>query len=195
MNNSLIFGLGNPGKDYEATRHNIGFMAIEALAKKHAIAGKGESKFNAIVGQGRLGSHKILIAQPTTFMNKSGEALQKITAFYKIPQEAILVAYDDVDLPLGKMRFRPEGSAGTHNGMKSVIQCMGTNTIARLRLGVGSPHPEWDLADYVLSQFTPEEGPVLDKVIAAAVEAIEAWVCDGTETAMNRFNGLNLGPV
>ncbi len=193
-NDLLVVGLGNPGPQYAGTRHNIGFICIEALARKLGITGKGETRFNAIMGQARQTDRKLFLAQPLTYMNLSGQALQKIQQFYKIPTQNVLILYDDIDLPFGKIRFRPNGSAGTHNGMKSVIQVSGTQTIARLRIGVGSPPPQWELKDYVLANFTPEEQAHLDKLATVCAEAALYWAEYGTEKAMNRYNSQTIVP-
>jgi PTH1 family peptidyl-tRNA hydrolase len=189
----LIVGLGNPGRQYEATRHNIGFMAVEALAKRAGITGKTEAKFNAIVGLGRHGAHQLIIAQPLTFMNLSGEAVVKILNYYDLPSERLLVVYDDAALPFGRIRIRPAGSDAGQKGMRSIIQSLGGNkTIARLRLGIGGPPAKLAMPDFVLSRFDAEEQKDLPRIIDTALECIETWMDSDTETAMTRYNGLIL---
>lgn len=184
----LLVGLGNPGTEYTGTRHNIGFMCLETLASRHGIQGKSHPRFRAMLGQGRIGSVPVLLAQPLTYMNLSGESVQAIRAFYKIADADILIIYDDTALPFGRVRFRPDGSAGSHNGMKSIIQYLGTQTIPRLRVGVGEPPPQWALRDYVLGQFTPEEQAQLPHFTAQCADAMACWLSRGMEPAMNTFN-------
>ncbi len=186
----LIVGLGNPGKPYEDTRHNIGFRCIQGLAERYGITGKQETKMKALVGKGTIRDQRVYLVQPTTFMNLSGEAVARVAQYYKIPLENSLILYDDVDLPLGRIRFRPEGSAGTHNGMKSVIARMGSAQIPRLRIGIGQVGI--DLADYVLSQFTPEEEPLVREVVDMAVQSCIDWLLHGMTFAMNQYNARAL---
>ncbi len=188
----LIVGLGNPDSQYAGTRHNIGFMCVENLAQKHHINGKTERKMEAIVGLGTIEGKKGLIAQPLTYMNLSGNAVIRLVQFYKIPLNQILIAYDDTALPFGKIRLRAEGSAGSHNGMKSVLEVLGKQNIPRLRIGIGNPPPKWDLADFVLAPFTPEEQAELPKIVEASVKAIELWIKEGPEKAMTHFNSLEI---
>jgi peptidyl-tRNA hydrolase, PTH1 family len=190
----LIVGLGNPGEKYGGTRHNVGFMCLESLASRYDIRGKGETKMNAIVGRGKVDHQKVILAQSLTYMNLSGESVARLQHFYKIPVEQTLIVLDDIDIPFGKIRFRPEGSAGSHNGMKSVIQCLGTQSIPRLRVGIGSPPPEWDLADFVLASFTPEEQAQLPQIIKTCTDALAFWVRHGTEKSMNKYNSLEIVP-
>ena len=188
----LIVGLGNPGKEYEQTRHNVGFMAVEKLAKDYGISGKGETKFNAIVGVGRIGSQPVVLAQPLTYMNLSGEATSKLLAFYKIPAEHMLVIYDDAALPFGKLRVRGSGSSGGQNGMKSIIKHLGgSEQFPRLRIGIGEG-THAPLRDHVLSKFSKDEQPHLENVLYAAGKAVETILHEGVEPAMTRYNGLNL---
>lgn len=171
----IIVGLGNPGTKYAKTRHNVGFMVIDTLAgKAKAEDWKEEKKFNALTSQITLKDEKVLLVKPLTMMNLSGEAVSKILNFYKEPLENLTVIYDDLDLQVGKLRIRPEGSAGTHNGMKSLIQHLGTENFRRIRIGtesrgVTSPK-EQDTTSYVLSNFTKEEEPLIKKAIAEAIE-------------------------
>lgn len=188
----LIVGLGNPGTRYEGTRHNIGFRCTHALADKYGLKGKSETRFKSLVSIGEIEGRKGIIAQPVTYMNLSGEAVLALTQFYKIPLESVLVVVDDTALPFGKVRFRQQGSAGSHNGLKSIIQCLGSQAFPRLRVGVGDPPPGWDLADYVLARFTPEEQAALEKIVPITVETLTYWVTHDTEQAMNRYNSMEL---
>lgn len=191
----LIAGLGNPGSQYEKTRHNVGFMAIHHLAAFAGIQGKRESRFDAIVGSGALFGHPVILAEPLTFMNLSGNALSKILHYYKIEPEQLLVIYDDTALPFGKIRIRPSGSAGGHNGMKSIIQMLGgDDKFPRLRIGIGAPHGQRSLHDHVLSKFTPEETQDLEKILTISGQAIERIMSAGVESAMTGFNGLEILP-
>ncbi len=187
----LIAGLGNPGKEYEKTRHNIGFMVIEHLSRQTGISGKNEGKFNAMVGTGHLAGQPIILVQPLTYMNKSGEAIGKLMKFYKVAPERLLVIYDDVALPFGKLRVRPSGSAGGHNGMKSIIQHLGGNDcFPRLRIGIGEGVAP--LHHHVLSKFTPDEQNRLEELLSLSAQAVETLIQEGVEAAMNRYNGLDL---
>ncbi len=189
----LIVGLGNPGKQYESTRHNIGFAVVEALAQKAGITAKTESKFNALVGSGRYAGHKLILAQPLTFMNLSGEAVSRLLRYYGLSPEQLLVVYDDVALPFGKIRIRPGGSDAGQKGMKSIISCLGGDQqFPRLRVGVGAPPAKMALPDYVLGKFVPAERQDLPKILDASIEAIEVWLDQGVEPAMTRFNGLSI---
>ena len=189
----LIVGLGNPGKQYEATRHNIGFAVLEALARQAGITAKTESKFNALVGSGRHAGQKLILAQPLTFMNLSGEAVSKLLRYYDIPTEQLLVVYDDVALPFGKIRIRPGGSDAGQKGMKSIITCLGGDQkFPRLRVGVGAPPAKMALPDYVLGKFVEAERQDLPKILDASIEAIEYWLNHGVEPTMTRYNGLSI---
>jgi PTH1 family peptidyl-tRNA hydrolase len=189
----LIVGLGNPGKQYEATRHNIGFTVLEAFARKAGISGKTESRFSALVGSGRHGGHKLILAQPLTFMNLSGESVAKLLRYYDIPLEQLFVVYDDVALPFGKIRLRPSGSDAGQKGMKSIISCLGGDpNFPRLRMGVGAPPAKMALPDYVLGKFVEAERQDLPKIIDTAIAAIECWLDNGIEPAMTRYNGLSI---
>lgn len=191
----LIVGLGNPGKQYEATRHNIGFMVLEALSRRAGILGKSESRFKAMVGLGRLGSYSVILAQPLTYMNLSGEAVLKLMNYYDVPPERLLVIYDEAALPFGKIRVRPGGSDAGQKGVRSIIQQLGGNQqFARLRVGIGSPPPPMALPDFVLSKFAPEEQKHLPEIIDAALDAVESWTSAGVEETMTRYNGRLLLP-
>jgi PTH1 family peptidyl-tRNA hydrolase len=187
-----IVGLGNPGDEYRGTRHNVGFEVVNELAKRwNAKLKKWRSTADVAVIKDRA----VVLVEPRTFMNNSGQAVQAVMAFHKILPADVLVIVDEVQLPLGKLRLRPSGSAGGHNGLKSVIEHVGRD-FPRLRIGVERGHPEWDLSDRVLSKFPPSERDVVDRAIARAADAVETYVTDGLHLAMNRFNvaGDNLQP-
>jgi len=183
----LIVGLGNPGRDYAGTRHNVGFEAIQKLAYDHNID-INRAKFRAHFGEGRIGSQRVLLARPQTFMNLSGEAVRDIMAFHKIPQEDIIIIYDDVSLDPGSIRVRESGSAGGHNGIKNLLYHLESDEFLRVRIGVGEKPKGWDLADYVLSKFRPSELEDIITGISLATEAVELILSQGAKTAMNRFN-------
>jgi len=190
MRTTLIVGLGNPGTQYEGTRHNIGFTAIEALSRQFNIAGKADKKFQAIVGIGKVGENRVILAQPTTYMNLSGQAVQKLLAYYDIPLLDLLVIYDEAALPFGRLRFRPSGSDAGQKGMRSIQQSLGgCQDIPRLRVGIGSPTPPMAMADYVLARFLPSERENLDDLLSMMQKAVETWLTDGMQIAMERFNG------
>jgi PTH1 family peptidyl-tRNA hydrolase len=189
----LIVGLGNPGREYENTRHNVGFMAITAIAEACGITGKNEGKFNAMVGTGQFADHPVLLAQPLTFMNLSGQAVGSLMRYYKIPPERLLVIYDDAALPFGKIRVRPEGSSGGQKGVQSIIQTLGGNqTFARVRVGIGAPEGQKPLHAHVLSPFFPEEQEHLKALLFEITAACRMILTRGIEPAMNRYNGKAL---
>jgi len=188
----IIVGLGNPGEKYKNTRHNTGFMVTEALASKHGISGKFNSRFNAIIGKGVIKDTEVLIVQPLTFMNLSGEAVSKILSWIKPDIKDLFVVFDDVSLDIGKIRFREDGSAGGHNGIKSIISCCGGQNFSRLKIGIG-PNPGESLwASYVLEKFTAEESEILKKIIPLSVEAIEDYLFMGINFAQNKYNGIDV---
>ena len=182
-----IIGLGNPGREYERNRHNIGFQVIDLLAEKHGMR-FDQRKFRALLAKGRILGHDVILAKPLTFMNSSGEAVGPLAHFYKIEPQDILVIADDLDIPQGRIRLRPMGSSGGHNGLKSIILHLGTEDFSRARIGIGRPPGSMDPADYVLQDFTQDEEAVMTKVRGRAVEAIETWLEEGIEAAMNKFN-------
>lgn len=188
----IIAGLGNPGDKYKNTRHNIGFMATEAFASKHNISGKLNSKFNAIVGKGLINGEEIIIVQPLTFMNLSGEAISKVINWYKADISELLVVFDDISLDLGKIRFRPSGSAGSHNGIKSIISCCGGQNFSRIKIGIGPNPGEHLWASYVLEKFSAEESEILKKIIPFTAEAIENYLLKGINFAQNKYNGIDI---
>jgi PTH1 family peptidyl-tRNA hydrolase len=179
-----IVGLGNPGDAYAATRHNVGFEVIDELARRWQVTLK---KWRRVAVLAIAKERDTLLMEPTTFMNLSGEAVLGVGSFYKVDPSDWLVVVDDVNLPLGRIRMRKMGSAGGHNGLKSVIQHIGSD-FARLRIGVGRGDPKWDLADHVLARFEPEERRAVEEAIGRAADAVEMFVAQGVEPAMNRFN-------
>lgn len=184
----LIVGLGNPGEKYENTRHNVGFMTIDELAERKRIPVQ-KLKYRALTNTAELGGTKVLLMKPVTYMNLSGEAVGEAARFYKIPPERVLVVSDDVSLPLGKLRIRKSGSAGGHNGLKSIIQHLGGEEFPRLKVGVGGkPHPDYDMADWVLSKFAGEDKKTIDEAVKRAADAIEYYLQYGPDKAMGRFN-------
>ena len=184
----IIAGLGNPGVAYENTRHNAGFLAIDALEKKYSFT-PNEHKFNAICNRAVIGGKSCLIMRPQTFMNKSGEAVSDAMDFYEIDPKNIIVIFDDISLDVGAMRIKRKGSAGGHNGIKSIIALCGTQDFPRVKIGIGAkPHPDYDLADWVLSRFSDEDMKKLSEVFDHTAEAVELIVKGETGEAMNRFN-------
>jgi PTH1 family peptidyl-tRNA hydrolase len=191
----LIVGLGNPGAKYEQTRHNIGFMAIDKLAKTWQIGLSENKKFQGLFGEGLGPTGKIRLLKPTTYMNNSGQAIRAIVDWYKIPPESVLVVYDDMDLPVGKLRLRLSGSAGGQNGMKSAIAHLGTQTFPRLRIGIGSPKSasfNKDAVSHVLGTFSPAEKPLIEDVLELTVDAIEVSLKQGVEKAMSLYNNRSV---
>lgn len=184
----IIVGLGNPGARYVNTRHNIGFDVIDALCAKFDIK-LNKSKCKSVFGEGHINGEKVVAAKPQTFMNLSGEAVSELKSRYKTENSEIIIIYDDVSLPVGKLRVRPKGSAGGHNGIKSVILNLNSDEFPRVKIGVGAPpHPDYDLADYVLGRFGKEEIDALIPVAVRAVGAVEEIIANGCESAMNKFN-------
>ena len=184
----IIAGLGNPGGKYDKTRHNVGFDVIDAIADKYGIALK-KKMFRAHLGSGNIDGHKVILVKPQTFMNSSGEALAPICGYYKVePNERLIVIYDDISLEPGNLRIRAKGSAGGHNGMKSIISCLDTEGFARIKVGVGAKPEGWDLADHVLSRFSTDDRKLVEEAIANATEAAELMLDGRLEEAMNRYN-------
>lgn len=183
----LIVGLGNPGRKYQGTRHNIGFEVIVELMSRHQV-GRPRSKFNAEIAEVAIGEQKTLLMSPLTFMNLSGQSIKAAFDFYKLKLEDVLVICDDWALPVGRLRIRPSGSAGGQKGLADTIQRLGSDNFSRLRIGIGSPPPEWDAVDYVLGQFDELEKPEVRSVIERASRASETWVRNGVQMAMNQFN-------
>ncbi len=184
----LIVGLGNPGEKYAHTRHNVGFDVLTLLAEKLQIP-ITRSKGNALIGEGQYAGEKVVLCQPQTYMNLSGEAVRQLLAWYKLTPDRMMVVYDDIDLPFGWLRIRPNGSAGTHNGMRSIVECIGAVDFPRIRVGIGSKPAQYELADWVLSHYnTPEERQTAYDAYMQAADAAMAWMKSGINTAMNRFN-------
>lgn len=183
----LIVGLGNPGKEYEQTRHNIGFEVVDNIAKEYNIE-ISRQKFKGIYGEGFIEGEKVILLKPTTYMNLSGDSIREVMNFYKITNEQVIVIYDDISLDVGRLRIREKGSAGGHNGIKSIISQLGTDIFPRIKVGVGQPNV--DLVNYVLGKFTKEEMVVLNESIDASTKATVEMIKDDVKTAMNQFNGF-----
>ena len=185
----IIAGLGNPKREYENTRHNVGFDVIDALADKYGIR-VIERKHKALVGRGYIDGMKVVLAKPQTFMNLSGESIREIIDYYKVdPQTELIVVCDDISLDLGQLRIRKKGSAGGHNGIKSIIAHLGSDQFKRVKFGVGDKPKGWDLADWVLGRFPEELYPALREGTKRACEAVECIMTEGIESGMNKFNG------
>ena len=184
----MLVCLGNPGKQYENTRHNIGFMTADALEKKSGVK-INKLRFRALTGEMELGGERVLVLKPQTYMNLSGEAVKLAGGFYKIPPERVLVISDDVSLPLGKLRIRGNGSAGGHNGLKNIIAHLGTDQFPRIKVGVGAPqHPEHEMVDWVIGNFTPAEKKVVEEAVAKVMDAAACLIEKGVNEAQNKFN-------
>jgi PTH1 family peptidyl-tRNA hydrolase len=183
----LIVGLGNPGSRYRGTRHNVGWEVLEHLARRHGICIEEDTGW-AEVGRGEIGPHRVVLARPMTYVNASGMAVQDLKRRYRVKAEDILLIVDDLDLPLGRLRVRPKGSAGGHNGLRSVIEALGTDGFPRMRVGIGRPPEGGEAADHVLTRFTADERELLRDAIDRAAQAVEVAITDGLEVAMNRYN-------
>ena len=184
----LIVGLGNPGDKYENTRHNVGFRALDELAEIARVPVQ-KLKYKALTNTCTIGGVKVLLMKPVTYMNLSGEAVGEAARFFKIPPERVIVFSDDVSLPVGKLRIRTSGSAGGHNGLKSIIQHLGSDKFPRVKIGVGGkPHPDYDMADWVLAKFPAEDKKVIDEMVQKAAKAAEYYIKEGPEKAMGRYN-------
>lgn len=191
----LIVGLGNPEPKYDRTRHNIGFEVIDELAKVWGISLSENRRFNALAGEGRSPFGKIYLLKPLTYMNRSGQAIRAAIDWYKLPPESVLTIYDDMDLPLGRLRLRESGSAGGHNGMKSTIAHLGTQTFPRLRLGIGRPRAvSGETVSHVLGKFAPDEAPTVRDLLRLSVETIERSLKDGVPKAASLYNNRNVAP-
>jgi PTH1 family peptidyl-tRNA hydrolase len=183
----LIVGLGNVGRKYDQTRHNVGFEVLDRLAERFGD-GQGKDKFDGRLMEARIGSERVQLLWPHTFMNLSGQSVRPALDFYKLEPADLLVVCDDFNLPLGKLRFRREGSAGGQNGLADIIRRLGTEEFSRLRVGIGPVPDNWNAADFVLGKFTAAEKDTVNEVIARAADGAECWVTDGVEAGMNRFN-------
>lgn len=185
----LVVGLGNPGKKYENTRHNTGFLVMDTLCREHGVS-CDRSRFRALTGEAVLGGKRVLLLKPQTFMNLSGEAVREAAAFYKIPPERVLVIFDDISLPVGTLRIRAKGSAGGQNGVKNIIAQLGSEQFPRIKVGIGGkPHPDYDLADWVLSSFRPEEQEAMQDAAKRASAAVSELIEHGVPSAVQKYNG------
>lgn len=184
----IIAGLGNPGREYERTRHNMGFDVLDILIRRHQIPGGG-TKFHAMYGKGQIGPERVILLKPLLYMNASGGPIRAMCEYFKVvPEEGLIVVYDDIDLPPGQLRVRKKGSAGGHNGMKDIIRCLGTQVFTRVKVGVGAKPEGWDLVDHVLGRFSDEEREMVDGAAERAADAVETILSEGADAAMNQFN-------
>jgi PTH1 family peptidyl-tRNA hydrolase len=183
----VVVGLGNPGSRYAGTRHNVGFAVVECLAQSPR-AGRFQSRFQARVAELSEEPHKVLLVQPETFMNLSGRCVRQLVDFYQLPLADLLLVCDDINLPLGKLRFRARGTHGGHNGLRDIQNHLGTTEYARLRIGVGAP-PEDEAVEHVLGRFRAAEVPVIDEAVQTAAQAVVVWIHQGIEVCMNQYNG------
>ena len=183
----MIVGLGNPGNEYAGTRHNVGWMLVDALAE-HLGINEWRSREKGMVAEGRIGSEKILLVKPLTYMNNSGECVGPLMRWYKLEPEDIMVAHDDMDIPLGTIRIRKKGSAGGHNGIKSLLSHIGSVNFGRLRIGIGRPQPGWSVINHVLAKFNDQEQEKIGDAIKQLIPAAECMVLEGPDMAMNKFN-------
>ncbi|NLP23048.1 MAG: aminoacyl-tRNA hydrolase [Syntrophomonadaceae bacterium] len=181
----VIVGLGNPGPRCKDTRHNVGFQTLEELARRHPVQ-RQESRFDAIIAHLQIKQEKVFLLKPLTYMNLSGKAVRALIAYYKIDLKDIIVIYDDMDLPVGNLRIRSAGGTGGHRGMTSLVENLGTREFARIRIGIGRPPHE--AIDWVLGRFSPEEKPLISNAVARAADAVETWIANGIEKAMNEYN-------
>ena len=184
----LIVGLGNPGAEYRLTRHNFGFMVLDALAEHWSVQLK-KIKFQAVFVEDRFKGNKVVLAKPLTFMNESGRSVAPLMRYFKVPSENMLVIHDDLDLPLGTLRIRPSGSSGGQRGIESITKLLGAQEFPRMRLGISRPPGQMEPKDYVLKKFLPNEEELKKIVLRQAIEAIECFIKDGLTSAMNRYNG------
>ena len=183
----VVVGLGNPGSKYAETRHNIGFWSIERIAAEHSIDVSARNKAT-VVGEGVIAERRVVLVRPKTFVNRSGEAAKYLLARYRISSDKLLIIYDDINLPLGKLRLRARGSAGGHNGIRSIIETLGSEEFPRLRIGIGRPPAGQDQISYVIGAMSPEERQVADEMLEMVTQAVSAILTDGIDAAMSRFN-------
>ncbi|MCR3955692.1 MAG: aminoacyl-tRNA hydrolase [Gudongella sp.] len=186
----VIAGLGNPGNKYSGTRHNVGFDVIDRLAQENNIR-VNRLRFKALTGEGFIGTEKVLLLKPSTYMNNSGESIREVMEFYKLEPDKLLVIVDDIDIEFASIRLKKKGSAGSHNGLKSIIYHIQKDNFPRLKIGIGKKPPYYDLADFVLSKFTSDERKLVDQAILKASEAAQEFVRSGIDKAMNEFNIRN----
>jgi PTH1 family peptidyl-tRNA hydrolase len=193
----LIVGLGNPGAEYARTRHNAGFLVVERLAERWQAGWTYEKRFNARVARAERGGLRLLLCEPQTYMNSSGDAVGPLMAFYRLSHGRLLVVVDDADLPLGELRLRPRGSSGGHHGLESIEQHLGTRDFARLRIGIGRTAGAREITGYVLGRFGPAEATTAEQVISVACDQAECWLTAGIQKAMSQFNGtpIDRGPA
>jgi peptidyl-tRNA hydrolase, PTH1 family len=185
----LIVGLGNPGAEYAKTRHNAGFLVVERLAGRWQAGWAYEKRFSARLARAERGEHRVLLCEPQTYMNSSGETVGPLAAFYRVPSGQLLVVVDDADLPLGEIRLRPRGSSAGHHGLESIEQHLGTRDFARLRIGIGRAAGAREITGHVLGRFNSTEAAVADRVLTVACDQVECWLDAGIQKAMNQFNG------
>ena len=183
----LVVGLGNPGRRYEGTRHNVGYVLLAELARRYGV-GPPKTRFRGEVVEADVGGQKALLLSPTTFMNLSGASVQEAVGFYKLPNEDLLVLCDDLNLPVGKLRFRSRGSSGGQKGLDDIIGRLGTEEFSRLRVGIGAAPEGWDWANYVLGKFTSDELAAIRQAVESAADAVVAWAREGIEFCMNQYN-------
>jgi len=188
----IVVGLGNPGREYEGSRHNIGFEVISELVRRHAPGVRPKAKFDGEYLDFLQGEEKIVLLCPLTFMNLSGRSVLAAMRFFKVDQKDLLVICDDLNLPVGELRFRPGGSSGGQNGLKDIIEKLGGNDFSRLRVGIGHPPPRWDASKYVLGKFSPEDCQEFKYLIPTACKGVECWIENGIDSAMNRYNGASI---
>jgi PTH1 family peptidyl-tRNA hydrolase len=187
----LIIGLGNPGKEYQRTRHNMGFVVIDRLAEAHRIS-LDKRKFSVVFGRGRMGSQPVILAKPMAFMNRSGPAVRDLARFFRHGPQNILVIHDDIDIVFGKIKIKEKGGNGGHNGVKSLIEALGSGEFTRLRVGIGRPEIGQEVRAYVLSKFDPQQETLLEDVVSAAQDAVETILFKGVLEAMNQFHGKTI---
>lgn len=185
----IIAGLGNPEKKYDGTRHNMGFRLADAIAEKYNFDYNLDKPHKGIIAKGSVSGEKVILAKPVTYMNLSGECLRALSDYYKVPPENVLVLYDDISMPPGKIRIRKKGSAGGHNGIKSIISHLGTENFPRIKFGVGEQPKGMDLADYVLGHFSKADELIIADSIDKVCEAVEVLLSEGIDSAMNKYNG------
>lgn len=185
----LVVGLGNPGREYANTRHNIGFRCVDALAARHNLAFEDKKKSKAKIALGSIQGQRVLLAKPQTYMNLSGSAVQGLAAFYQIPPAQMMVIFDDLDLPVGTLRIRPRGGSGGHKGVTDIIQRLGTQGFSRIRVGIGRPDTPVDPASYVLRPFEGSDEVEIAEAVERVILAVETWLTDDIDLAMNRYNG------